>query len=122
MAPFKMEEISSGLSLPTKRHPSQAAIYLPLIDPEDRTTHEVRIDVGLQHHLTAVQHLAEPGPHPFERLIGELDRRCKLDLHSSQVLLDEILVAWDNLLENLRPAVVDEDLQKVGCRARHLLR
>src|SRR5829696_2435704 len=133
MAPFKMEEISSGLSLPTsntplehllpeaREAPPDTAIYHASPEPEDRAAQNVRVDARLQDYLPAFERSAEALPDALQLLVRELDRGRHLDLHPAQMLLDELLIAQDHLLQDLLPAVVREDLEEVPGRERHPL-
>ena len=100
---------------------SNATVYLLFSNSNKRAAHEVRVDIGLQHYLLAVENLAETGLEAVEHLFGELHRRSKLDLHLTLVLLDDIFVARHHILENVRAAIVYKDLEEVPRRGGHLL-
>src|SRR5829696_8571072 len=134
MAPFRMEEISSGLSLPTnntplehllaeaREAPPDTAIYHASPEPEDRAPQDVRVDARLQYYLTAFERSPEPLSDALQLLVCELDRSRHLDLHPAQVLLHEFLVAQERLLQDLLSTVVREDLEEVPRRERHPFR
>src|SRR5215208_2767525 len=118
MAPFNMEEISSGLSLPTKQHSSRASppggspaapdttLHQSSSVPEDSSPDKLGVNVGLQNNLSTFERPSEALSEPVELYFGELDGGRHLDLDPAKVLFDELLVAVEHLLQDpLAPIV-----------------